>query len=262
MADHSRRYYVYAVVGAEEAAELALPADGVHGAPVTVLSGDGVAAVVSPLDGGRVRSTGADLSAHERVVEEVATCTTSVPLQFGLVISGEKAVIDEFLAPNEAQLARLLSDLSGKAEYRLKVTYRGDVALREAVRGSGAIRRLRERVRAKGEAASYKDRIQLGELVAAAVQQIGDDDAYAILRSVDRHTEATVILPSQSGKVAVYAGFLVDRGGADDFDHAVDQLAEDLNERLSFELIGPLAPWDFLGEDVYERPAAAFAGRR
>lgn len=251
MADELPRRYVYAVVGAEGAETLAVPGDGVHGAPVTLLPCGPVAAVVSPLGDKRVRSTRADLSAHERVVEHVAAATTTVPLQFGAVMPDEATVIDDLLAPNGEPLTKLLEDLAGKTEHRLKATYRGDSALREAVEGSAAIRRLRERIRSKGEAAAYHDRIQLGELVAAALRRIAEDDAAAILRRIEPHAQATAVLPSRREDVALHAAFLVDDGAVAGFDRAVEQLADDLQERMSFELVGPLAAWDFVPDGEY-----------
>ncbi|MGH9095149.1 MAG: GvpL/GvpF family gas vesicle protein, partial [Acidimicrobiales bacterium] len=207
------RCYVYGVVAAGRVGDLAVPDGGLKGQPVTTLACGDVAAVVSPLGSERVRSSRADLSAHERVVELVAACTTILPLQFGVVMPGETAVTESFLAPNQADLSRLLAELAGKVELRLKATYLGDVALRDAVATNSSIRRLQEKVRSRGEAASYHDRIQLGELVVAALERIKADEAAAIIDRLGPRAVSTMVLRAPRDDVAVHAAFLVDETG-------------------------------------------------
>jgi hypothetical protein len=244
------RCYLYGVVRTEDGTDLAVPDGGMKGAPVSRLEWGGLAALVSPLGEERVRSSRADLSAHERVVEHVAARTTVLPLQFGIVLPDGQAVIDQVLEPMRGQLTQLLADLAGKSEHRLKATYIGDVALFEAIAGSRPIRRLQDRIRSKSEAASYAERIQLGELVAAALEQMKADDEADVVQRLGRYADATVVLPTRRDDVAMHAAFLVDHAAQVRFDEAVDSLARHLDQRMSFELIGPLAPWDFVSEGL------------
>lgn len=265
-AARSGRCYVYGVVKHGSVGDLAVPDGGLKGATVSAVGSADVAAIVSPLASERVRSSRADLSAHERVVEFVAATTTILPLQFGVVMPGEQAVVADFLEPNGAELSVLLDEMAGKAELRLKATYLGDVALQEAVAGSSSIRRLQEKVRSRGEAASYHDRIQLGELVLAALEQIKAAETAEILDRLGRHAVAAMTLNARRDDVAVHAAFLVDDATRARFDQAVDALAEDLGHRMSFELVGPLAPWDFVAQDLATGqeplPASSTPGRR
>lgn len=243
------RFYVYGVVGASDMNNAALPSVGLKGNPVMALQCDEVAAIVSPLESERVRSSRADLSAHQEVVEHVAARMTILPLQFGVVMAGQAAVVDEFLVPHRDELAGMVADLTGKAEHRLKATYVGDVALLEVVKGNAAIRRLRDRVGSRAGAAGYHDRIRLGELVAAALETVKAQDARTILERAMRHAASAVVLSASRENVAMHAAFLVDGEALTRFDDDIESLASDLKGRLTFELVGPLAPWDFVSDD-------------
>jgi hypothetical protein len=245
------RCYLYGVVGAGAVRHWSMV--GVKGAEVVAIAHGPVAAVVSPLGDARVRSSRADLTAHQRVVEELAEQTTVLPMQFGVVMPDARAVVDELLVENGPDLAAELDRLTGKSEHRLRVTYHEDVAVGEVLAGDRRVQRLQERIRRQGKAAGYGDRIHLGELVAATLEQLKTDDRAAIIDELERHAEATAVLSDQRQDTVVHAAFLVDRSAAKEFDAAVEELAGRSAERMSFELVGPLAPWDFTGS---EQPTA------
>ncbi|MBO0729293.1 MAG: GvpL/GvpF family gas vesicle protein [Acidimicrobiaceae bacterium] len=241
------RCYVYGVIDRAEIPAVDAP-NGIDDAPITTLEHGPVAAVCSRLGDERVRPSRAHLSAHERVVESVADRITIVPLQFGVVWPTEQAVVDQLLAPRTDMLAQVVADLGGKREHRVKVTYRGDTALREAVAANPDIRRLQQFIRKRGIAASYGARIELGELTVAALDRIRADDVKTITRRLSPYAAAAVLLPHRRDDVAVHAGFLVEEKRRRRFDRAVDAIANDHQHRMSFGVVGPLAPWDFVGE--------------
>src|ERR1700751_5444209 len=94
------RCYVYGGVGAGDDPELAVPGGGLRAAPVSAVACGPVMAVTSHLGEARVRPSRAELSAHQRVVEHVASPTTTLPMQFGVCWLSEKALLAEFLRPN------------------------------------------------------------------------------------------------------------------------------------------------------------------
>lgn len=265
-ASRGGRCYVYGVVGEGAGRDLGVPDGGLKGATVSRVTHAGLAAIVSPLFSERVRSSRSDLSAHQRVVEFVAATGTILPLQFGVVMPTERAVREEFLEPNRSDLARLLDEMAGKVELRLRATYLGDLALQEAVESQSSIRRLQRRIQSRGEAASYHDRIQLGELVAAALERIKDDEAAEIFDRLGQHAVSVQALNAGREDVAFNAAFLVEETSRRLFDDAVDTLARDWGHRMSFQLVGPLAPWDFVAHDLAvgrePLPARSTVGRR
>jgi Gas vesicle synthesis protein GvpL/GvpF len=157
------------------------------------------------------------------------------------------AVVDEYLMPNRLRLSQLLADLAGKVEYRLKAIYLPDVALREVVSSSRRIQRLQAGIRGRPENVTFQARIELGELVSAALEQVKTRDAQAILSRVVRHCDASDLLPPRGEDVALSVALLVDESRADDFERDIDDMGNEWQERLTLSLTGPLAPWDFTG---------------
>jgi hypothetical protein len=214
-----------------------------------------VAALVSDA-GGRELVASQVLRRHWRVLEEVGTSVTVLPVRFGTVMASERAVVDDFLAPRHDRLVATLAELAGEVQLNVKGVYEEEALMREVVKRSPAVAQLRERVRTLPEAATYSDRIELGRLVAAEVDRERRRDVEHVLErleplavAVSRETEATP-------ESAVNASFLVARARVDEFSAAVAELGSELEGRIGLRYVGPLPPFSFAGEDA-EAPAWA-----
>src|SRR4051812_42581622 len=84
--------HVYGVVPA--AAHVELPEQGVR-----LIAHREIAALVSDIDRHDLKAVRA-LRMHWRVLEAVSTSTTVLPVRFGTVMSGDRAVVEDFLAPS------------------------------------------------------------------------------------------------------------------------------------------------------------------
>ena len=191
---------------------------------------------------------------HWQVLEAVAATATVVPVQFGTAMAGEDAVRTEFLAPRAPQLQAQLTALAGKVQLSVKGSYDEAALLRSVVERSPAVAQMRERVRGLSEAAGHFERIKLGELVAAEVDQIRDADAARLHERLDGLALATSREPATGMQTAVNSAFLVERGRAEEFARAVDGAAEALEGRVELRLLGPLPPYSFVAD---EEPAWA-----
>jgi hypothetical protein len=187
---------------------------------------------------------------HWRVLEAVAEQATVVPVQFGTAMAGEDAVTGEFLAPRRHSLEAQLAYFDGKVQLTLKGTYDEAVLLRSIIESSPAVAQLRERVRGLSEAAGHFERVRLGELVAAEVEQVRARDAEALHARLDGLAVATNREPATGLQAAVNSAFLVERGRADEFARAVDAAADELDGRVALRLLGPLPPYSFVTEEA------------
>jgi len=187
---------------------------------------------------------------HWKVLETVAERATVVPVQFGTAMAGEEAVAGEFLAPRRESLETQLATFDGKVQLTLKGTYDEAVLLRSIIEGSPAVAQLRERVRGLSEAAGHFERVRLGELVSAEVEQARARDAEALHARLDGLAVATSREPASGLQAAVNSAFLVERGRADEFARAVDAAAEELGGRIELRLLGPLPPYSFVAEEA------------
>jgi Gas vesicle synthesis protein GvpL/GvpF len=232
---------VYGVIAAAD--DVALP-DGTR----RIAHGD-VAAVVGDAADGQVMAARA-VREHWRILEALAARTTVLPVRFGTAMSGDAAVVEQYLGPQHDGLAARLSELAGTVQLTVKGHYDGDAMLRAVVNDSPAIARLRAEVAQLPEAAAYAKRIRLGELVAAEVERTRERDGARVLKALEPHALAARLEPSSGPEAGVNAAFLVRRDQIDDFSRAVTRLGEELGEHMRLRYLGPLPPYSFTDADA------------
>lgn len=238
--------YVYGVVSADAAPRIDAPGVGGEGAVRTVTA-DGLSAIVSDVESDYVRATRDDLQRHMAVLEQAAATTTVVPLRFGTAMPSDDVVRTELLQGRSEEIRRLLSQLEGRIELSLNGTYEERV-LGEVVAGNREVAALRERVRGRDEAATYYDRIRLGELVANAMAARREQDAERVLATLRPLADDVHLGELTHERSVLSAAFLVRRDRLEEFDRAADEVARQHRERIRFRYAGPLPPYDFVGQ--------------
>jgi hypothetical protein len=241
--------YVYGIARAADPTPVEAPAVGGAETPVRRVVHRDLAALVSDSDRGPLTAA-RDLRAHWRVLEEAAAGATVLPVRFGTVVESDHAVVDQFLEPRHDHLVARLAELSGKVQLSVKCFYDEERLLRGVVQESPAIARLSESVRGRPEAATYYDRIRLGELVAGEVEQARERDAALVLGRLEPLAVAARREPPSTRDSAVNAAFLVERGRVPEFSGAVADLAEEVESRMRVRYIGPLPPYSFAEEET------------
>jgi Gas vesicle synthesis protein GvpL/GvpF len=204
-----------------------------------------VAAVVGDVPEDRPLGTRDDLLAHERVVDGVAAVAPILPMRFPAVVE-ERGVTEELLEPHHDRFTADLAELEGRVQFTLKGRYVEDAVVREVVEGDEEIGALRERVRELPEDASYYDRVRLGELVVAALEERREQESAQLLARLEPFAVATVPHTPANPDELVDAAFLVERARQREFEDAVEDLGRDLDGRVKMRLLGPLAPYDFV----------------
>ena len=238
----SAKVYVYGILPAADQANVSI--GGVEEAEVRTIEHAGLAALVSTLDAEELAAARA-LRAHWRVLDEASQRATVLPVRFGTVMETDAAVRELLLEANTARLTKRLEELAGRAQLNLRGDYDEERQLGEIVRQSPAIATLRERVQGLSEDAGYRDRIRLGELVAAEVaRQREQDEALALARLEPLAVAARAERISDLN-AAFNLAFLVENDGMDPFGEAVGRLQEELGERVTVRCIGPLPPYSF-----------------
>jgi hypothetical protein len=235
--------YVY---GITFDADPRLPERGVAGAAVRTLDGEGLCALVATIADEPVEANRANLMAHTEVLQEVLRAGDVVPMRFGIVLADDAAVRSELLERRRDDVRALLDEVEGRVELSLSAYYVEDAVLAEIVTTTPAIARLRESIRSLPDAATYYERIRLGEMVAAELRRRRAADA-ALLRE----RLAPLAVATQEGedlpeRTVLRASFLVPREDVQKFRDEVDALAGESAERMTLKLVGPLPPFSFV----------------
>lgn len=239
--------YVYGVARAAEKTDVRAPGVGANGDGVRRVVHGELAALVSDVESGPLVAA-RGLRAHWRVLEEAASEATVLPVRFGTVMEDENAVVERFLDPQHDHLVAQLAALTGKVQLSVKAFYDEDQLMRRVVEGSPAVAQLRQRVRGRPKAATYYDRIELGELVAKEVERARERDASMVFDRLEPLAVAARRDAPGTPDAAVNAAFLVERSKVDEFSKAVAKLADEVEGRMRVRYVGPLPPYGFTEE--------------
>jgi hypothetical protein len=238
--------YVYGVVPSDAQG---LGVSGLDDAPVRLLRFGPVAAVVSAVRLERPAGRRHDLLAHSRVLDAYAANGPVVPVRFGSILTDPEAVRSELLEPRKERFVELLAELTGAVQFNLQARYDEATVLTEVVGSNPEIARLRERTRDRSEEESYADRVRLGELVSNELAARREGDAHTVLTRLQPHVLAHRERAGGSIDHLTDLALLVDIARRDAFETAAEKLAADMHERARLRLLGPMAPYDFVGED-------------
>jgi Gas vesicle synthesis protein GvpL/GvpF len=219
---------------------------GIGGAPLQLIAGEGAAALVSDLPEAELRVGREELTVHSRVLEEALARGTVLPMRFGVVMAGESAVKRHVLDAHRDELRSQLADLEGKVELNVRAMYEEENLMREVVREDQDVARLRAALRGAPEDSTYYGRIQLGELVAGAVERKRERDASDILAALAPLALAVEVAEPAHERIALSASFLVERERMEEFDAAVDRVGAGQTNRMRFKYTGPLPPHSFV----------------
>ncbi|MET7698821.1 GvpL/GvpF family gas vesicle protein [Streptomyces sp. NPDC005485] len=247
--------YVYGITAASHPS---LPEDmggvGDPPRPVRILKEGELAAIVSDAPEG-LRPKRRDLLAHQNVLSEAGAGGSALPMRFGSVAADDDAVT-AVLAERAEHYKERLGALGGKVEYNIKASHDEEAVLHRVMSENPEIRNRTEANRRAG-GGSYEERLQLGEMVAAAVQNLEADDALEVQRALEPAADAVSIGPESTGWLA-NVSFLVERGSAEVFITAVEELRKS-HPYLELRVNGPLPPYSFV-EPGPSQPAGSTAG--
>jgi hypothetical protein len=247
--------YVYGITAASHPS---LPENmggvGEPSRPVRVLRAGDLAAVVSdaPDD---LRPKRRELLAHQNVLAEAGAGGCVLPMRFGSVAPDDEAVTG-VLVERADHYAERLRALDGRVEYNVKAHHVEEAVLHHVMAGNPEIRALAEANRLSG-GGSYEQKIQLGEMVAAAVKDKEAEDAQVLERTLEPAADAVSVGPESTGWLA-NVSYLVERARAEEFLAAVERARTDM-PHLELRVNGPLPPYSFV-EPGPAQPAGTAAG--
>lgn len=235
--------YVYGLVDAHVDPPEGVP--GVAGAPVERCDlGDGVVALVSTIDADDLGAA-EDLLAHAAVLDAIATQATVVPFAFGSFTDPADADAAGALVEAYHRVARRLD---GAVQLTLTARYVEDAVLPELLDEDREIAGLRRRTAGSGPDELRAEKVRLGELVVHGLDRKAEEDARPILTALESAAREVVVHDRRSADDVIELAALVDRNGAAAFERAAERLAEQQAGRIRIRLVGPQAPFDFVGE--------------
>jgi len=246
--------YVYCVGYARSLADpsSAFSTPGVGGPDYAVrtITFDDLAAVVSDSPALRLDITRENLMAHEHVVEESLKRSSVLPVAFGTVALNDDEVREKLLEREFAELHRQLDSVYDCVELDLRVLWKREQLFAQIAAENDQIRNLRDDLAGRDPDTAYYERIQLGELTAAAIEQLREQETELILASLEPAAVETKLNPNLTDMMIVNAAFLLVRDQIPEFDAVVQELGGSRSDHMLFQYVGPTAPYNFVNVSV------------
>jgi hypothetical protein len=243
--------FVYGVVraGGDGADRRADGLPGIRESTVDLIVGGSVAAAVTAGALEEPPRRRADLLAYQSVLDALHRSGPVVPVQFGSVLWDADAVVEDLLLPQQDMFNALLDRLDGKQQYTLRATFIEEAVLADLVATDPEVRALREQTRDQPELAFYPERVRLGELVAQALEDRSLAEAEELWAAIEPFAAEHRVRTPPSAQHVLDVALLVEEGRTQDLVERLEDLAEAVHDRIRMRLVGPLAPYDFVGED-------------
>lgn len=235
--------HLYGVTHAD--AQLPAGLQGRQDVPVRLVGDDTLAVLVSDVDPAAPAGR-KDLLLHAHVLEACADELTVVPMQFGMALEDDEAVRQQVLVEQRERLEYLLDSLDGLVQVTVQASHDEEPALREVLRRSPDLLAARERLRGMPGGGSAAAKMELGEAVAAALQQLGAEDGSLILDQLAPLAQAVAEEEPKGTHGILHAALLVERDQRPALDAMVTALREELADRVRIRYVGPQPAYSFL----------------
>ncbi|MGH7664117.1 MAG: GvpL/GvpF family gas vesicle protein [Gemmatimonadaceae bacterium] len=236
--------YVYCIIRIERPRDFGEIGIG-GGRRVYTVRHDDLAAVVSDTPIVIYDPTRDNVLAHEFVNETVMREFTVIPMSFGTVFRSEDDV-SELLRSTYQAFSDVLDKMRDKIEFGLKVLWDRDRVIANIEQENDEIRRLKDEITRNAASSTYFARMQLGRLVEAALEDMGNRFVADV-----HETLKPVAVASRSNKpigdrMIMNAAFLVERAREKAFDDMVKAISHRYEDLLTFKYTGPWPPYNFV----------------
>jgi hypothetical protein len=183
--------------------------------------------------------------AHEFVNETVMREFTVIPMSFGTVFRSEDDV-SELLRSTYQAFSDVLEKMQDKIEFGLKVLWDREKVIASIERDNEEIRRLKDEITRNASSSTYFARMQLGRLVEAALEEMGNRYVADVHETLKQVAVASRSNKPIGDRMIMNAAFLVERTREREFDERVKEISRRYDDILSFKYTGPWPPYNFV----------------
>ena len=250
--DHSM-IYLYCLTRShkERPFDLSMKGIGDRGDQVYSIPFLDLAFVVSDSPKEDYATTRVNVIRHEVICEEVMKeGLTVVPVRFGSVatptdVTTVEERIVRLIRRKYGELQEILREMEGRDELGLKVYWKKERLFEDILKESPPIRHFRDRLLRTGQA-THHQRMELGTMVQEAIEEKRDADARRLALALGLLAERYETNKVLMDLMLLNASFLVQKSQVERFDREVDELDEEYGERMKFNYVGPVPPFDFV----------------
>jgi hypothetical protein len=195
--------------------------------------------------GGDMKATKESILKHDETIRAVFSSRDVIPVHFGTIVNSSKEA-ENFLKDNFDTLERLFSEVEGKIELNLIMTWNKDGFTEEI--DSREITEYKRRI-SQNKRAAQQDKIELGKMVEQKVNELRDKYTEEIISKLKVYSEKIEIGENLNARMLLKAAFLIKKSDEELFDKALNEIYQKYSAKFTFKYIGPLPPYSFIKEN-------------
>ncbi|MCX5867736.1 MAG: GvpL/GvpF family gas vesicle protein [Proteobacteria bacterium] len=224
---------------------------GIDGAQVYPISNGRVAAMVSKVSYERIRPERRHLSAHQQVLNWLMKVTTPLPVRFGIIADGPKA-IQNILSHNQETILDQLGRVAHRAEMGLIVTWDVPNIFEYFIDTCSELRTARDRIFVNRREPTQEEKIEIGQmfdLLHNEYRAVYTEKVEEILSPYCFEIKTTKCRGDQE---VMNLACLVDRDSEkmSEFEKGIYKAAKLFDDNYSFSCKGPWVPHNFTDINV------------
>jgi hypothetical protein len=238
--------YIYCIVAGNQVPEGGYGIAGLLDGVLRTICYRDLCAVVSDLPLNNQRATRANMVQHTQVLEKILQFQQMLPVRFGVVARSDAEIISKLLEQDYWHLREILTGLQGKSELSVRVLWQQEQVLNKILASDKEICRLRESLVGKAPEAIHYQKLNLGRMVEAALnqerEQIHKHILEVLLPIVEDHRLNKLITDAMVVNVAV----LINSEREPEFAAALDRLDEEYQGMLLIKYTAVAPPYNFV----------------
>ena len=238
--------YVYCIIESNEGRNFGEIGIGERGDIVSTIGFNNLSAVISSSPMTKYVINRENMTAHEKVIEEVMKDYTVLPVRF-CTIAASAEEVRTLLRRRHSEFKGLLRDMDNKVEMGLKALWKDMKKIfSEVPEEDKEVRRLKKKAEGKLGEADNNLKITLGKAVKEALEAKKGKEAKNILNVFKRTTIDVRSNDVFGDNMFLNAAFLIDRTREKEFDYLVEDLVKEYDDLVKFKYVGPAPPFNFV----------------
>jgi len=186
-----------------------------------------------------------NMLAHEMAIEEVMKEYTVLPVRFCTIAEDEEKV-KKILEIDHDRLIDAMKYIKGKKELGIKAIFKEEIIYKDILERYEDIRILKEKIALLSPERTYYQRMEIGRMVEASVQNEREICKKEILDSLIPLAEDNKINNTYGELMILSAAFLVNRDKEVEFDRKVEEFNTKYGDKIKFKYVGTIPPFNFV----------------
>lgn len=222
---------------------------GLFDGKVFAIADGHIAALVSEVPDEKIRPERRNLAHHQGVLKRLMEESTVLPMSFGIIADGPKA-IRRILAKNHEEFARELRRVDGAVEMGLRVVWDVPNIFEYFVNNHTELQVARDHFLGKYREPTQVDKIEVGRLFDRLLKEDREVHTGRVEEILSARCSEIRRNPTRVEKEVMNLACLVKREALPKFETAIFEAAKLFDNNFSFDYNGPWAPHNFVELDL------------